>query len=136
MKKCFVAMPISTPQSGQGPYQANHFTNILVHLFNPAIRDVEYEPISPLHKGSELIHADILRNLHEADLVLCDMSSLNANVFFELGIRTALDKPVCLVVDDKTPQTPFDTFEVALFFDVCGLKEGASSFLRIWAKWR
>ena len=27
------------------------------------------------------------------------------------------------------------SFEVALFFDVCGLKEGASSFLRIWAKW-
>jgi hypothetical protein len=30
---------------------------------------------------------------------------------------------------------PFASFEVALFFDVCGLKEGASSFLRIWAKW-
>ena len=28
------------------------------------------------------------------------------------------------------------SFEVAFFFDVCGLKEGASSFLRIWAKWR
>lgn len=30
---------------------------------------------------------------------------------------------------------PVIGFEVALFFDVCGLKEGASSFLRIWAKW-
>ena len=39
------------------------------------------------------------------------MSQLNANVFFELGIRTALDKPVCLVVDDVTTSSrvPFDT---------------------------
>jgi len=33
------------------------------------------------------------------------------------------------------PVSPLRNFEVALFFDVCGLKEGASSFLRIWAKW-
>ena len=37
------------------------------------------------------------------------MSTLNANVFFELGIRTALDKPVCLVADSVTPDFPFDT---------------------------
>ena len=108
--KCFVAMPISTPLSGQGPYEdPNHFTNVYQYLLVPAIREVGYEPISPLHKGSELIHKEIIKNINEADLMLCDMSSLNANVFFEFGIRTALDKPVCLVVDDKTPQIPFDT---------------------------
>jgi len=79
-----------------------------MHLFNPAIREVEYESISPIHTGSGLIHADIVRDLYEADLMLCDMSSLNANVFFEFGIRTALNKPVCLVADNKTPQIPFD----------------------------
>jgi hypothetical protein len=36
------------------------------------------------------------------------MSLLNANVFFELGIRTALDKPVAMVKDDKTASVPFD----------------------------
>ena len=42
------------------------------------------------------------------NLVLCDMSVLNPNVFFELGIRTALNKPVCLIKDDKTEFIPFD----------------------------
>ena len=36
------------------------------------------------------------------------MSILNPNVFFEFGIRAALDKPVALVVDDKTSPIPFD----------------------------
>lgn len=37
------------------------------------------------------------------------MSALNANVFFELGIRTAVNKPTCLVVDNKTKKSiPFD----------------------------
>jgi hypothetical protein len=37
------------------------------------------------------------------------MSILNPNVFFEFGIRTALDKPVALVIDDKTEKIPIDT---------------------------
>ena len=41
-------------------------------------------------------------------MLLCDMSALNANVFFELGMRTAANKPVALIKDDATPNTPFD----------------------------
>ena len=37
------------------------------------------------------------------------MSTFNPNVFYELGIRTALDKSVVLVVDDQTKKLPFDT---------------------------
>jgi hypothetical protein len=37
------------------------------------------------------------------------MSILNPNVFFELGIRTALNKPACLITDDITAEIPFDT---------------------------
>ena len=41
--------------------------------------------------------------------MLCDISILNPNVFFEFGIRTALDKPVALVRDNMTTSIPFDT---------------------------
>jgi hypothetical protein len=34
---------------------------------------------------------------------------LNANVFFEFGIRCALNKPVCIIKDDMTEKVPFDT---------------------------
>lgn len=36
------------------------------------------------------------------------MSILNANVFFEFGIRTALNKPVCILKDNLTKSIPFD----------------------------
>ncbi|MCW2985120.1 MAG: hypothetical protein JWR63_2690 [Conexibacter sp.] len=48
-----------------------------------------------------------MRNLETADMVLCDISALNANVFFEFGIRTALDRPICLIRDEYT-RLPFD----------------------------
>ena len=42
--------------------------------------------------GADLIHAQIVKNLQFADVVLCDVSTHNPNVFFELGIRTALNR--------------------------------------------
>jgi hypothetical protein len=108
-KTCFVAMPISTP----GAYMeklgdSDHFAHVLIHLFTPALEEAGLTVISPSTAGSELIHAEIIRNLEQADFVLCDLSDLNPNVLFELGIRTSLDRPVILVKDDLTGKAPFD----------------------------
>jgi len=109
--KCFIIMPISMRARLLAEYEddKNHFSNILEYLFIPSLREIGYVPLPPVSSGSDLIHADIIAKLVTADLVLCDMSTLNSNVFFELGIRTAINKPICLVVDDKTPKIPFDT---------------------------
>jgi hypothetical protein len=56
-----------------------------------------------------LIPAEIVARLEKSELVLCDISSLNPNVFMELGIRTALNKPVAMVKDNLTVRIPFDT---------------------------
>ena len=111
MDTCFVIMPISTPSNLLTSYGGDnkHFTHVLDHLFIPSINLAELKPIKPIAKGSEVIHGEIVKNIETADLVLCDMSALNANVFFELGIRTALNKSVCLVRDDVTSDVPFDT---------------------------
>jgi DNA-binding CsgD family transcriptional regulator/nucleoside 2-deoxyribosyltransferase len=104
-------MPITTPLLYNQTYNndKDHFPNVLQHLFTPAIDKAGFETISPKSTGSDLIHADIIKNLSDSDLVLCDMSILNPNVFFEFGIRCALNKPVALVIDDKTEKIPFDT---------------------------
>lgn len=104
-------MPITTPVSYSDTYHNDkeHFSHILQYLFTPAIEKAGFEAISPKSTGSDLIHADIITNLSNCDLVLCDMSLVNPNVFFEFGIRCALDKPVALVIDDKTEKVPFDT---------------------------
>jgi hypothetical protein len=110
-KTCFIIMPISTTEGMLTQYKddTDHFQHVLDHLFIPAIEKAGLKPIPPKSKGSELIHGDIVKNIETSDLVLCDMSTLNANVFFELGIRTSLNKPACLVKDNLTVKVPFDT---------------------------
>ena len=109
MASCFVIMPVTTPKNCVNLYSDDaHFEHVLDHLFIPAIKLAGFEPILPIAKGSELIHAEIIKKLESSDLVLCDMTLLNPNVFFELGIRTALNKPVCMVKDEKTEHVPFD----------------------------
>lgn len=109
-KTCFIAMPISTPEHVLPLYgnDSEHFMHVLECLFIPAVEKAGLLAIPPFAKGSEVIHADIIEQLQTADLVLIDMSSLNANAFFEFGIRVAVNKPICVVRDSQTPKIPFD----------------------------
>lgn len=109
-QKCFIIMPITTPESYIKQYSddSEHFIHILENLFIPAVEAAGLEAIPPIAEGSENIQANIIENLEAVDLVLCDMSIYNPNVFFELGIRTALNKATCLVKDNFTASIPFD----------------------------
>lgn len=110
-KTCFIIMPITTPESYLNQYRdgTKHFKHVLECLFIPAVEKAGYEAIQPIAKGSDIIHAGIIKNIEQSDMVLCDMSCLNPNVFFEFGIRTALNKPICIVRDGLLMDVPFDT---------------------------
>jgi hypothetical protein len=110
MADCFIIMPVSTPEHLVATYggDKDHFQHVLDCLFIPAVEKAGLNPIPPIAEGADMIHAGIIQNLQQAGMVLCDMSSLNANVFFELGIRTAVGKPICLVKDELTSKVPFD----------------------------
>jgi len=114
MSKCFIIMPITTPEGLIEEYQGDedHFTHTLEHLFEPAITDAGLTPIPPIAKGADIILPRIIQEIESADMVFCDISTLNANVFFELGIRVALNKKICIVKDDKTKKMPFDTINI------------------------
>jgi hypothetical protein len=109
-KNCFIIMPITTPKSMIDEYTdgAEHFKHVLDALFIPSVEKAGYRPISPIAKGADLIHAEIVKNLETSEMVLCDMSCLNPNVFFEFGVRTSLNKPVCVVKDELVQDVPFD----------------------------
>jgi hypothetical protein len=108
--KCFVIMPISMLDIYADRYNdSDHFEHVLNYLFRPALEAAGYETVPPAAVGTDVIHAEIIRNLETCDMVLCDISTLNPNVFFELGIRTSLDRPAILVRDNFTAQIPFDT---------------------------
>lgn len=106
---CFIIMPISRPKHLADRYLADdHFAHVLDDLLIPAVEAAGFEARPPARRGTTNIQAGIINDLQNADLVLADLSALNPNVFLELGIRSALDKPVCLVWDGAD-KLPFDT---------------------------
>lgn len=109
-QECFIIAPISTLAERTSLYlnDADHCEHVIEHLLVPAVEKAGFQPVRPKAKGANLIHAEIVRNLQTATLVLCDMSGLNPNVFFELGIRTAMNLPICLAIDEATKDPPFD----------------------------
>ncbi len=56
------------------------------------------------------IREDMFSLIFEADLVVCDITILNANVFYELGIRHALRKKSTVMIKGQPTKdnTPFD----------------------------
>lgn len=101
---CFVIMPISTPAPLVERYggDTEHFVHVLDLLHGLAAGAAGFKVEGPAADGSQVIHERIVSCLQDADLVLCDLSSLNANVLFELGIRVAVNRPVALVHDEQT----------------------------------
>ena len=107
---CFAIMPITTPDEAVSQYGGDreHFLHVAEFIFKPAAELAGYRFVPASVDSSKVIQAAIIDNLARADVVLCDTSLWNANVFFELGIRVALNKPVALVRDRLTDTVPFD----------------------------
>jgi len=101
---CFVLMPISDPDG----YVKGHFKHVYDDILVPACDSAGFKAVrADQVKQSNLIHLDILQKLLEAPMALCDLSSRNPNVLFELALRQAFDKPVALAQEVGTP-TVFD----------------------------
>lgn len=106
---CFIIMPLTVPEHSLERYGAeDHFREVLEHLVKPAVSEAGFEPLSPLADDAEVIQAQVIKKLCEADLVLCDFSVLNPNVMYELGIRTSVNRPAVHIRDAHTTQLPFD----------------------------
>lgn len=103
-KTCFVIMPIADHPD----YSVGHFDRVYNHLIKPACEKAGFKAIrADDEKSSNMIMFDILKKIVECDMAICDLSSKNANVFYELGLRQAFNKKTVLITDDIT-NTPFD----------------------------
>lgn len=108
-KSCFVIMPIADCEG----YEKGHFAHVYNDIIKPAIEKTEFMAIRADEvKETNLIHLDILKKLIDAPIAVCDLSTRNPNVLFELGIRQAFDKPVVLIQEKGTPK----------IFDIAPLK--------------
>lgn len=100
-KHCFTIMPIADVDG----YPQGHFKQVYENLISPACILAGFKPQRADEvKASNFIHLDILNKLLEAPIAICDLSTRNPNVMFELGIRQAFDKPVVLIQEKDTPK--------------------------------
>ncbi|MDL9987969.1 hypothetical protein [Providencia rettgeri] len=103
-KTCFVIMPIADTAG----YEHGHFTRVYKHLIKPACERAGFIPIRADDvSSSNMIVVDILKKIVESDIAICDLSSRNPNVLYELGLRQAFNKKT-IIIKDKDTSSPFD----------------------------
>lgn len=109
-----ITVGIVRPISSVGIYTFEHWNNIQKVIEGALSSDEQYDfKVSLVSDGdkAEIIQNTIIRNLYHSDVVVCDLSSQNPNVFFELGVRMTFRKPCILIVDSDT-KAPFDVSSI------------------------
>lgn len=114
--RCFAIMPFveREPTRSRG-----FFDEVLRALIAPAGRDAGFEVLTANREGSDVIHATIVNQLLDADLVVADLTENNPNVLFELGLRIAEDKPIALIRSKGTAPI-FDVDNMLRVFEYDG----------------
>lgn len=110
LKECFIIMPISNNTN----YPDGHFDRVYKYLINPACELAGFKAIRADEvNNTNYIALDIIKRIINSDMAICDLSSQNPNVLYELGIRQAFNKPVTLIKDKVTKR----------IFDIQGFRD-------------
>jgi hypothetical protein len=66
--------------------------------------------------SSSIILQDIIRNIKESDIIIAEITPVNANVFYELGYAHAMNKPTILLANRTVEKLPFDVSGYRVIF--------------------
>lgn len=106
---CFVMMPFAPPH---GEYYAK--------IYKPAIDKVGLRPVRADTEifGTGKIMDQIWSGINAAKVLVAELTTRNPNVFYELGLAHALEKPVVLVSSNEK-DVPFDLRHIrVIYYDV------------------
>ena len=104
---CFVVMPFGLKPDGRGG--SVDFDAVYAELLAPAIRDAELEPLrADQDLVGGMIHKPMFERLILADYAVADLTTANANVFYELGVRHAARPYSTVLVSADVKAAPFD----------------------------
>ncbi len=104
---CFVLMPFGEKTDASG--MKINFDAIYDDLIHPAIEQVGLEPIrADEEKAGGMIHKAMFERLILCEYAVADLTTANANVFYELGVRHAVRPYKTVLIFNAKMQLPFD----------------------------
>src|SRR6516164_22899 len=104
-KLCFVVSPIGSEDSPQ----RIHADWVLEEIIEPVMAEFDGFQVTRADKMvvPGLIDAQVIEALLSAELVIADLSFLNPNAFYEIGIRHMAQKPI-IHMQLTSEDVPFD----------------------------
>lgn len=82
--------------------------DIMKNIIEPVARELDYLVERADKQYGSVIMEDIILMLREADIVIADLTGLNPNVFYELGLRQATKGKCINIIGKEEKKLPFD----------------------------
>src|ERR1700761_760315 len=104
---CFVLMPFGVKMDVAG--RAINFDHVYEQIFKPAVIAVDLLPIRADEEQSQgFIHKLMYERLLLSEYAIADLTLLNANVYYELGVRHAAKPSTTVMTMAGQSGLPFD----------------------------
>src|SRR4051812_32123263 len=118
MTTCFVAMGFGEKTAFYGGKKKQRTFNLgktYENIIKPAVLGVGFECV----RADEILHSTLIdkpmyEQLLQADIVIADLSTSNANAIYELGVRHALRPHTTIVIAEDKFAFPFDLNHVSI----------------------
>jgi hypothetical protein len=118
-KQCFVISRIGEKDS----VERKASDKVLKYIIKPACEDDYTVVRADKEADSCVITASIIKQIIEADLVIADLTGRNPNVYYELAIRHASEKPYIHICQENE-LLPFDISNIRThFYDLNDLEK-------------
>lgn len=104
---CFVAMPFGLKPDATG--RMIDFERVYAEIIRPGVEAADMEPLRGDHEQSGgMIHKAMFERLVLCDFAVADLTTANANVFYELGIRHGIRPASTVLLFASEGRLPFD----------------------------
>jgi len=104
---CFVLMPFGNKKDENG--RIIDFNRVYDEVIKPAVEDADLEPIRADEETlGGIIHKPMFERLMLCDYAVADLTTANANVFYELGVRHGIRPHTTVLIFGQGMRLPFD----------------------------
>lgn len=106
-RSCFVIMPYGRRKDTDG--NEIDFDHVYKNLIERAIESAGFVSVRCDEiQGAGSIQRDMFEHIARDELAVVDISTLNPNVFYELGVRHALRPSVTVLIKNRASTVPFN----------------------------